>query len=578
MAGPARPQGAAATGPVVPHGVAATPAAPAEPFEPGPKTPRGRTRGGAAALVAAGILLSRLAGLVRQRVFGHYLGTSDAADAYNAAFKIPNFLQNLLGEGVLSASFIPVYAALRAGGTPEAERDARKLAGAVAGLLTLVTGAFALLGILLTPYLIDAIAPGFVGDKRLLTIQLVQIFFPGIALLVLSAFCIGVLNSHHRFFLSYVAPVVWSAAVIAALIVGGRGMHAGQAQLARIAAWGAVAGGALQLAVQLPTVVRLLGGLRPGGLWPSLGRGDPNVREVVRNFLPVVAGRGVVQLSAYLDSFIASWLPSGAVAALAYAQTIYLLPISLFGMSVSAAALPSMSAAQGLGAAAAREGLREQIAHGLRAIAYPVVPSVVALLVFGEVICGALFRTGQFGPDQVLYVSNILIGSTVGLLAATLARLYSSAFYALRDTRTPLRYATVRVIATGALGLICGLWLPRALHLDPRLGAVGLTASAGLAGWLEVALLRRGVNARVGKVDVPRGLMLQLWGSAAVAGTLGAGARSLAAHGPGWLRAPLPLAALVLGVFGAAYLGSTLALGVPEAQGLLRRLRRFAGR
>jgi putative peptidoglycan lipid II flippase len=206
-----------------------------------------------------------------------------------------------------------------------------------------------------------------------------------------------------------------------------------------------------------------------------------------------------------------------------------------------------------------------------------VVPSVVALLLFGELICGALFRTGQFGTDQVLYVSNILIGSTVGLLAATLARLYSSAFYALRDTRTPLRYATVRVIATGALGLFCGLWLPRALHLDPKLGAVGLTASAGLAGWLEFALLRRGVNARVGKVDVPRGLMLQLWGSAAVAGALGVGARALAAHGPVWLRAPLPLAALVLGVFGAAYLGSTLALGVPEAQGLLRRLRRFAG-
>src|SRR5258708_13961351 len=178
-----------------PHGVGAAPAARAEPFEPGPKTRRGRARGGAAALVAAGILLSRLAGLVRQRVFGHCLGTSDGAGAYNAAFKIPNFLQNLLGEGVLSASFIPVYAALRASGTPEAERCARKLAGAVAGLLTLVTGAFALLGILLTPYLIDAIAPGFAGDKRLLTIQLVQIFFPGIALLVLSAFCIGVLNS-----------------------------------------------------------------------------------------------------------------------------------------------------------------------------------------------------------------------------------------------------------------------------------------------------------------------------------------------------------------------------------------------
>jgi putative peptidoglycan lipid II flippase len=553
--------------------VAATAAAPVEPLAAGPATRRGRPRGGAAALVAAGILLSRLAGLVRQRVFGHYLGTSDAADAYNAAFKIPNFLQNLLGEGVLSASFIPVYAALRASGTEEGERESRKVASAVAGLLTLVTGLVALFGILLTPLLIDAIAPGFTGDKRLLTIRLVQIFFPGIALLVLSAFCIGVLNSHHRFFLSYVAPVVWSFAVIAALLFGGNVLHAGQVRLARIAAFGAVAGGALQLAVQLPVVIRLLGGVRPGGLWPSLGRGNAQVREVVRNFVPVVAGRGVVQLSAYLDSFIASWLPGGAVAALAYAQTIYLLPISLFGMSVSAAALPSMSAAQGEGDSdARREALRAQIARGLRNIAYPVVPSVVALFALGDVICAALFRTGQFGPDQVLYVSRILLGSTVGLLAATLARLYSSAFYALRDTRTPLRYAILRVVITGVLGLVCGLWLPRALHVDPALGAVGLTASAGLAGWAEFALLRRGVNARVGPVDLPRSLQLRLWAAAAAAGALGVGVRALVDHGPVLLRAPVPRAALVLGAFGGTYLALTLALGVEEARGMARRL------
>ena len=562
-----------------PHGVAATPAAPALPLEPGPPTRRGRARGGAATLVAAGILFSRLAGLLRQRVFGHYLGTSDAADAYYAASKIPNFLRNMLGEGVLSASFIPVYAALRAGGTPEDEREARKVAGAVAGLLTLVTGAFALLGILLTPLLIAGIAPGFTGDKRLLTIRLVQIFFPGIALLVLSAFCIGVLNSHHRFFLSYVAPVLWSLAVITALILGAKGLHADHAHLARIAAWGAVVGGALQLSVQLPTVLRLLGGFRRGGLWPSLGIGNPNVREVVRNFFPVVAGRGVVQLSAYLDSFIASWLPSGSVAALAYAQTIYLLPVSLFGMSVSAAALPSMSAAHGRGQdeQAMREGLRLQLAQGLRTIAYPVVPSVVALLALGDVICGALFRTGRFGSDQVLYVASILLGSTVGLLAATLARLYSSAFYALRDTRTPLRYATVRVVITGTLGLFAGLWLPRALHLDPELGAVGLTVSAGIAGWVEYALLRRGVTARIGPADVPAQLMLRLWGAAAVAGALAVGTRTLVEQGPHLLRSPVPKALLVLGVFGGAYLLLTLMLGVPEARGMVKRLRRFAG-
>src|SRR3954466_1955823 len=224
---------------------AAAPAAPA----------KGPARKGGAAFVAAGILLSRLAGLVRQSVFGHYLGTSDAADAYNAAFKIPNFLQNLLGEGVLSASFIPVYASLRAQGD---ETEARKVAGSVAGLLSLVTTAFTIAGVAATPYLIDAIAPGFSGDKRTLTILLVRIFFPGTALLVLSAFCLGVLNSRHRFFLSYAATVVWSAAQVAALILGGRGWRLGPADLAVLTAWGAVAGAFLQVLVQVPAVLALL--------------------------------------------------------------------------------------------------------------------------------------------------------------------------------------------------------------------------------------------------------------------------------------------------------------------------------
>ncbi|HEY4769181.1 MAG TPA: murein biosynthesis integral membrane protein MurJ, partial [Myxococcales bacterium] len=367
--------------------VEATPAAPA----PQKQTP---SSGGAAWLVAAGILLSRLAGLIRQRVLGYYLATSPAADAYTAALRIPNFLQNLLGEGVLSASFIPVYAALRARGE---DAKARSVAGGVAGLLSLVTGALALIGIAASPWLVDLIAPGFSGETRALAIVLVRIFFPGISLLVLSAFCLGVLNSHHRFFLSYAAPVVWSAAIIVALVLGA---HAGPPddQARRIAiwaAWGAVAGGALQLLVQLPLVLRLLG----KGVRLSLGRGDPHVKEVVRNFLPVVAGRGVVQLSAYVDMLIASFMLSGTVAAFGYAQTIYLLPVSLFGMSVSAAALPSMSAQ-----AEARDKLHAQTEAGLRAIAFPVVPTVAAFLLLGDVICAALFQTGKFSADDTRYV------------------------------------------------------------------------------------------------------------------------------------------------------------------------------
>src|SRR5688572_29459453 len=170
-----------------------------------------KRKSSASFLVAAGIFLSRIAGLVRQRVFAHYFGNSEAADAFGAAFRIPNLLQNLFGEGVLSASFIPVYARLLAEGDDE---EAGRLAGAVVALLTLVTAVLVLAGVLATPWLIDLIAPGFEGEKRELTIRLVRVLFPGAGLLALSAWCLGVLNSHRRFFLSYISPVLWNVAMI----------------------------------------------------------------------------------------------------------------------------------------------------------------------------------------------------------------------------------------------------------------------------------------------------------------------------------------------------------------------------
>src|SRR4051812_9375759 len=162
-------------------------------------------------MVAAGILLSRIVGLVRNRVFAHYFGTSDAADAFRQAFRIPNFLQNLFGEGVLSASFIPVYAGLLA---RDDEEEAGRVAGAVLAILGLLTSVLVLLGMLATPQLIDVIAYGFHGAKRELTIRLVRILFPGAGLLVMSAWCLGILNSHRRFFLSYSVPVLWNLIII----------------------------------------------------------------------------------------------------------------------------------------------------------------------------------------------------------------------------------------------------------------------------------------------------------------------------------------------------------------------------
>lgn len=512
-------------------------------------------------LVAAGIFLSRVAGLIRDRVFAHYFGNSDAADVFKAAFRIPNFLQNLFGEGVLSASFIPVYANLLARGDKE---EARKTAGAVAALLGLSTSVLVLLGVLTAPWLIDAIAPGFHGQKRALTVLLVRILFPGAGLLVGSAWCLGVLNSHRKFFISYTAPVLWNIAMIVGMIAFGAGRA--QDSLVVVIAWASVAGSALQVAVQLPMVLKLLGGLKL-----SFAHHAENVRTVIHNFFPVFLSRGVVQISAYIDAFLASWLPTGAVAALAYAQTLYTLPISLFGMSVSAAELPVMSGA--LGATEEIAGiLRTRLNNGLRQITFLVVPSVAGFLALGDVIVAAIYQSGRFTHSDVIYVWGILAGSTVGLLASTLGRLYSSGYYALRDTRTPLRFAIVRVVLTTVLGYVAALPLPPLLGVEQRWGVAGLTISAGIASWVEFTLLQRGLRRRIGQVGLPVAFLIQVWIAALVAAAAARGLLHALGH-----RGPVLLAIAVLGLYGLVFFAIALGWKLPEARSLLGLVRRRAG-
>ena len=519
--------------------------------------PRTRARG-AAALVALGILLSRIAGLVRQRVFAHYFANSAAAGAFTAALRIPNFLQNLFGEGALSASFIPVYAGLLARADDE---EAGRVAGAIGALLALSMAALVLVGVLGTPWLVDFIAPGFEGGTRALTIRLVRILFPGVGLLVLSAWCLGILNSHRQFFLSYAAPVVWNAAMIAALVAFGSGSN--QEQLAVALAWGAVVGSVLQFAVQVPAVLRLATRLRP-----ALDTTSVHVRTVLRNFLPAFVSRGVVQISAFVDSILASLISASAVAALGYAQPIYTLPVSLFGLSVSAAELPAMASAVGSEGEIAAH-LRRRLNDGLQRISFFVVPSATALFALGDVIAGALYQTGRFGRADAEWVWGILAGSAIGLLASTLGRLYSSAYYALRDTRTPLRFAFVRVALTTALGYALAVAVPPALGLDPKWGAAGLTASAGVAGWVEFVLLRRSMNARIGASGVQSRHTAVLWG-ASVAAAAAAWAVKLVL-GP---QHPLLAAAVTLGVYALTYGGITALSGVREARATLERLTR----
>jgi putative peptidoglycan lipid II flippase len=509
-------------------------------------------------MVAAGILVSRLVGFARSAAVAHFLGNGAVAGAWTAAFKIPNFLQNLFGEGALSASFIPVYAQLRARGEDE---TARRVAGAVAALLGLLTATLVVIGVAATPLLIDVIAPGFSGPTRELTIRLVRIAFPGTGLLVLSAWCLGVLNSHRRFFLSYAAPVAWNVTIIAAFLLY-RDVS-DLPRLAEIAMWGAVAGSLLQLLVQLPAVLGLLGGLRL-----SLRHRSPELGTVVRNFAPVAVARGVTQVSSYVDTIIASLISASAVASLGYAQLIATLPVSLFGMSVSASELPEMARAAGSDAEVAAH-VRSRLDRGLAQVAYFVVPSAIAFFTIGHVLAALLFQSGRFTRSDSLTVWSILAASAVGLLAATLARLYSSSYYALRDTRTPLRFALVRVAVGLLLGYLLGVRIPAALGIPERWATAGLALAAALAACLEFMLLRRAMNARVGRTGLRGDFLGRIVLAALLAAVIAWVAQAVVMP-----LGPKIGGALVAGTFGLVYLFGTYLLAVPQARGLLDRLKR----
>ncbi len=511
-------------------------------------------------------------GLVRERVLAIYFGTGLHADVWSAGLRLPNVLQNLLGEGTLSASFIPAYSALLGQGRT---KEAGRMAGAMFALLLAIAGAVALLGVLLAPVLVTVFTPGFDGHRRELMIAVVRIVFPMTGVLVLSAWALGILNSHRQFFLPYFAPVLWNAAIIGTLIAFGSRLNLDGLLLA--AAWGALAGGVLQLAVQLPSVLKLDREIRVNG-----GRNEPAFREAVAKAAPAIMGRGVVQLSSYVDLVLASLLAIGALARLRYAQTLYVLPVSLFGMSVAAAELPDLSRERD----SAKEALRERAAAAVRRVAFYVVPSVVAFVALGDVLVAGLFRAGEFGAADVTVVWITLVGYSAGLLASTSTRVYQSAFFAMRDTATPARVAGLRVLTAFVAGSLLmvqfesvslfGRTIPAGVFAGANvagvpLGPLGLAVGAAAGAWLEWWLLKRQLVAKIGAVGTGAGQLARMAAAALVAAAI---ARAIAALVP-WT--PLPAALLVAAVFGGAYFAAAQVAGLAEARALpaalLRRVR-----
>jgi putative peptidoglycan lipid II flippase len=516
---------------------------------------------GSSSSVALGILFSRITGLIRQRAISHYFGNSAVIGVFWAAFKIPNLLSNLFGEGVLSAAFVTVYAKLRALGKNE---EAEQVAAGVFSLLALVCSVIVLAGVVLTPYLIDLITPGFHGAERELTIRLVRIFFPAAGILTLSAWCLGILNSHRKFLLSYSATVAMNGTMIGCLVLFAR--YLPQEQSVIYLALSCVIGSILVFLVQLPTVLHLLPGFRP-----LLEFRSPHLRTVLNNFGPVFLSRGVVQISSYIDQMIATFIGAEAVSALSYGQFLAILPVSLFSMSISAAELPELSSAVGTHEQVAAQ-LRKRLSAGLRRIAFFIVPCAVAFLVIGDIIVAALYQGGRFSYQDTVYVWSVLAGSAVGLLATSLGRLYASVFYALHDTRTPLRFAFIRVSLTTVLGLVCAFPLPRWLGIDAKWGVAGLTLSAGIAGWVEFSLLRSSLARKIGPAPLSVSFSLKLWTISFMAAFLGYALKATLG-----VRHPLPLAVVVIVLYCAVYFSGTAALGVPEVHSILKTARRRLG-
>ena len=468
-----------------------------------PERPSGRN----AVIVGSGILLSRLSGLIRELIFAGFLGTRVAADAFKAALQIPGLLQNILGEGTLSASFIPTYSRLI--DDNDEENEAGLVAGTIVSLLGLITSAVVIIGILAARPMTKVLLPLLPDETFELTVNLVRIMWAGLGFIVLSSWCLGVLNAHRKFFLSFAAPILWNAAqIVFALIAWAQGWS--DASIAKAAAWGVLIGGALQFLIQIPLVMKVSPSIRLG-----IKKGSVAVREIVSKFFPAVMGRGVIQFSGFLDLFLAGFLATGAFTALSLAQIIYMLPIGLFVMSIISADLPEFSRDRNNISA-----ITTRFRTSSERIGFYLVFSSIAFVTMGEPLVDFLFERGKFTSEDTLYIWIVLAAYSIGLYATGMSRLYQNLCYSFGDVKGPARLAGLRVLVAGSIGFLLMFQLDRfaidrntiikigdfpsfsplpevarALDTTPQpLGALGLALGSSVAAWFEYILLKRRVS------------------------------------------------------------------------------------
>ena len=453
-----------------------------------------------ASRVFSGIFLSRLLGLARERAIAHFFGAGFHADVWRVAMRLPNVLRNLLGEGTLAAAMVPVYSRLLEEGR---DADARRFAGAVLGLLALVAGAVSITAAFLAQAIVEIVVPLWSPEKQRATATIVRIVTPMVGLTIVSAWAMAVLDSHRRFFVSYAGSSLWNLVMIVTLVAGGVRFGLGQDDLLLALGWGAFAGGALQLAIQGSVALRQLPGIRI-----SLGKGIAEVREAVRNFFPVLGARGATNIGGWLELVMVGLLAEGAAAAMGYAQTLYLIPIALFGISIAAAELPELARMR----AEEKETFVLRIERALGRLTRYTIPAVVGFLFLGDMVVATLFQTGAFGRTATTVTWLTLAAYALGIFASANSRTLTSSFYALREYRTPARIVLARVAISIAIGVALMFPLDRRFVGEPgaqlSLGPVGIALGTSVGAWIEWTMLRRALERRIGRCRVQPGRIL----------------------------------------------------------------------
>ncbi len=429
----------------------------------------------AAGVVGFFTLISRVLGLVRDMVLARFFGSGMAADAFFVAFRIPNLLRRLFAEGSLTIAFIPVFTEYL---TQRSKQDAFDLARTILTLLALILAVVALLGVFLSPWIVRIQAFGFggSGDKYQLTVLLTRITFPYIFFISLVAFFMGVLNSLRHFGAPAAAPIFLNVGIIAAAYFVSP--HCPQPIVG--IALGVLIGGILQVGLQIPWVLRQ--GLKIFPIWQP---GHPAVKRIGLLMLPAIVGSAVYQFNQFIGTLLATFLAEGSVSWLYYADRLVQFPLGVFAIAISTAALPSLSIQ------AAMKDLNEfqnTVSYSLCLVFFITLPCIVGLIVLGEPIVRVLFQRGAFGIHSTLMTNKALFFYSLGLWAFSGIRVMVSAFYALQDTKTPVKVA----IIAAAANLVFSLALMGPLRHGGL--ALALTLASSLQFCLLIFFLKKKIN------------------------------------------------------------------------------------